>query len=59
MTKEIFLKTPVIANKEVKFQGKIFPLIGINFLSETIRLKGQHENITTHFSDCEYLTPKK
>jgi hypothetical protein len=55
MTLDDFKDTPIHSKMMVKYKGKLFLLLGLNWLSGTIRLKGQHENLNADFSECEYV----
>lgn len=55
MTLDDFKDTPIHSKMMVKYRGKLFLLLGLNWLSGTIRLKGEHENLNADFSECEYV----
>lgn len=55
MTQEIFLATPVTARMQATFLGKQYLVLGVNWLSGTIRLKGSAENLNADFTQCEYI----
>ena len=59
MTIENFKQTPVNASTKVLYAGKTYMLLGLNWLSGTIRLKGHTENVNADFSECEFLKNKE
>ncbi len=54
MTKEQFEQTPITKGVKAKFNGTLHLVIGINYESGTIRLKGNIENITADFSQIDF-----
>ena len=58
MTQQEYSETPVNAFTIVRYKGKDYNLLGFNYLSGTIRLKGQYENLNADYSECQFITPK-
>ncbi len=58
MTPQKFNETPVTSKTTVMYMGKTYLLLGLNWLSGTMRLKGHTENINADFSLCEYVNKK-
>lgn len=58
MTQQKFIETPVSSKTIVIYAGKQYLLLGLNWLSGTIRLKGHTENLNADYSECEYLEKK-
>lgn len=55
MTKDTFENTAITAKTLISVKGKVFQILGFNYLSGTIRLKGYLENLTVDFSECEFV----
>lgn len=58
MTQQEYSETPVNASTIVKFRGKEYFILGFNYLSGTIRLKGQYENLNADYSECQFVNKK-
>jgi len=58
MTQQEYSETPVNAFTIVRYKGKDYNLLGFNYWSGTIRLKGQYENLNADYSECQFITPK-
>lgn len=59
MTQQEYSETPVNAFTIVRYKGKDYNLLGCNYLSGTIRLKGQYENLNADYSECQFLKLKE
>ena len=58
MTQQQFESTPVSSGMKVKFMSFHYSIIGVNWLSGSIRVKGALENFQLPFQDCEYINKK-
>ena len=59
MTLDEFKNTEVTSQTKVLYKGRSYEILGFNYLSGTIRLKGQFENINADYTECTFITKNR